>query len=147
MARIPNSFVDPRTGISYAWPLNHARDGAEENGLTRSIEHGATTGGIGVVRQQGALSPMTLSRRGTILDPAQHDQMVAWAELGQQQTIYFYDASGDQYEVVVTSFRSKPEGVVRNSRVASTAPQMVWRFTLEMEVVSVLAGTWTTPAA
>lgn len=128
-----NVFTDPRTADTYSWPRNHAPDGADETALTRSVEHSATTSGTSVVRQQGALEPMTLSRSGIITTDDMHNRMVAWAKLGQAQTIYFTDACAGQFEVIVTSFASRPE---------SLGSQTIWRYTLEMEVVDVLSGTW-----
>lgn len=129
-----NRFVDPRTGLGWDWPRNHAPDGAGERGIQRSIDHGATTGGTAVVRQQGADQPMTLPYTGLILDSTMHGHMVAWAKLGEAQTIYFYDACGDGFEVLVTTWKSAP---------FSLGNTVAWNYTLEMEVITVLTGTWT----
>lgn len=137
-----NAFTNPRTAASYTWPRNHAADGVDERGIGRSIDHAATTSLGGVVRQQGADTPMQLAYRGVIVDPTHHDRMVAWARTGGTQTIYFTDASGDQFEVLVTGFRSAPFGVGVNSAGGTIAPRHAWNYSLEMEVVSVLAGTW-----
>ena len=59
---------------------------------------------------------------------------IAWAKLGSAQTIYFADAGGDSFEVLVTAFRSAE---------FSLGNQTAWRYTLEMEVLTVLSGTWT----
>lgn len=141
MTAFVNAFVNPRTAARYEWPRNHAADGAGERGIARSIDHGATTSLGGVVRQQGADTPMQLAYSGVILDPTHHDRMVAWAATGGTQTIYFEDATGDQFEVMVTGFRSQPFAA-QNSAGGTIAPRHAWNYSLEMEVVNVLAGTW-----
>ena len=137
-----NKFTDPRTSTTYTWPRNHAADGTGERGIGRSIDHGATTSLGGVVRQQGADQPMQLAYSGVILDPTHHDRMVAWATMGGTQTIYFDDAAGDRFEVMVTGFRSQPFAA-QNGLGGTIAPRHAWNYTLEMEVVNVLSGTWT----
>lgn len=138
-----NAFVNPADSVRYTWPRNHDVEGAEQAGLTRPVERTATTSGVGVVRQQGPAEPMQLVRTGVILTPAHHDHMVAWTKLGQDQTIYYEDAAGDSYEVLVTGFKSAPFSVGRNNLGGTIAPQHAWRYTLEMDVVAVLTGTWT----
>lgn len=129
-----NTFTDPRTSDEYAWERNHSPDGVDARGFTRQIDHGATVGGLTVVRQQGADQPMTLSYRGVILEQDHHDAMVGWARLGRLQTIYFEDVLGDKFEVLVTSFQSTPYSLSQAAHA--------WEYTLEMEVITVLAGTW-----
>lgn len=129
-------------GSRWDWLINHGWEGEEEMGIARSIEASATVDGTGVVRQQGAETPLRLVRRGTILAPAQHAAMTAWARLARSQTIYYEEFNGDSYEVLIVAFRSHKEGVMANPRGGADAPMHLWRYTIEMDVLNVLAGTW-----
>jgi hypothetical protein len=128
-----NTFTNPADSSTYAWPRNHGVDGEQEFGMERSIERTATTDGIGVVRQQGADEPLTLELAGFITAQAQHDAFVDWAQLCRTQTIYFTDFDGNQYEVIITAFRS---------RRAPTGASFLWQYTLSMDVISVISGDW-----
>lgn len=140
--RSPNTFTNPVDDSSYEWPLNHARDGEEEAGISRTVDHTATTGQTALLRQQGADDPLVLGYRGTILEQAHHDAMVDWAQLSRTQTIYFEDFAGNSYEVFITAFTSRHVGVTKNPRDPTNAPLHKWEYSLRMEVINVLSGDW-----
>jgi hypothetical protein len=140
--RLTQAFVNPANSDRYEWHMNHAPDGEEHYGEVMNITESASTSGTGVVRQQGANTPLRIKLRGTILNPTQHDAMVDWARLGQSQTIYFEMFNGEEYEVLIRRFESAKQGVVRNPRGGSVAPLHKWEYQIEMDVIAVRAGTW-----
>jgi hypothetical protein len=140
MARSPNRFTDPETGVFYDWQINHLEE--EEAGFRRSIQHSASTNGVGgLVWQQGDDEPIVFNYRGTILDPAQHAQFVAYSNLCKDHTIIFRDFAGDEYEVLMT-YTPRRESVMRNPRGGTIAPYHIWRYTMTLQVIQALSGTW-----
>lgn len=137
MAR--NTFIDPTTGEVYAWPINHSDE--EEGGRDRAITTGANTGNVGLVKQQGELTPIVLRYTGTILQRAQYDAMLSWYARCESHTIYFTDFAGDSYEVIISAFHPRRQRTLRNPRDPS-APFWYWTYTIEMTVMAVRAGAW-----
>lgn len=140
MARVANRFTNPVTGGFYDWILNHNEE--EASGLERTIEHTAPTDGIGLIRQQGEEGPMVLQYRGSILQESQISTFRAWYNLCRSQTIYFRDFNGDEYEVLITSFKPQRKRVVRNPRDPVNAPMHTWTYEMSMEVLRVISGPW-----
>lgn len=142
--RVANRFVDQAPGGrgTYVWPLNHD----EEEGVEarRNIDHGAPTAGTGLVRQQGASSPILIKLAGNILSRAQHVEFLAWWALCEDQTIEWWDYAGNKYEVLITFYTAPRQRLVHNPRggtdVATEAPLNKWRYQLEMEVIRVIDG-------
>lgn len=134
--RVANRFTNPANADTYDWVMNHQEE--EEAGFQHSIEATATTSGVGGrVLQQGPDEPLVLKYRGTVLDPAQHDEFLAWAALSRTQTIIFRDFADNEYEVLMT-YMPRRERVMRNPRGGTTAPFHIWRYSMEMHVVQVL---------
>jgi hypothetical protein len=138
MAR--NRFTDPATADYYDWQVNHSEE--DEFGKRRNIEHGATTSNLGFVKQQSDDSPLILRLRGTIFHKAQLEEMIAWWKLSEDQTIYFLDFAGDEYEVVVTSFLPTRQRTTKNPRDYANAPYWYWKYEMEMEVIAIRDGSW-----
>jgi hypothetical protein len=136
-----NRFQDPN-GVrsAYEWELGHFEE--EETSKRRNIEHGANTANTGLVRQQGDDTPLVLKYSGTILVKAQLVEMLAWWQLCADQTIYFRDFAGDEYEVLISAFSPTRHYTIRNPRDFANAPHHFWRYTIEMEVVRIIAGTF-----
>jgi hypothetical protein len=140
--RSPNIFTNPAApGDVYQWAINHSEE--EESGRDRQIETRANTGNVGLVRQQGEMTPLLLRYTGTILEKAQLDEMLRWFRLCETQTIYFTDFAGDSYEVQISSFKPTRVRAMRNTRGLATNPLHYWRYTIEMHVLRVLAGSYT----
>lgn len=135
MAR--NRFVDPASGISYEWQINHTEE--SDQGKTRNITRTASTAGVGVIRQQGDDGQLVLKFSGSILHRAQFRGMWQWYQLCRTQTIYFYDFDNQGYEVQITSFQYTRKRTLRNPRDPTT-PYHYWTYTMEMEVYNVLGG-------
>jgi hypothetical protein len=132
-----NKFIDPAGNrAQYNWSVNH--DEEDDFGKTRNIDHAANTGNTGLVRQQSDDSPMLIHVRGTILHRAQVLEMIAWWDLSEGQTVYFEDFTGDQFEVLITSFRPTRQRTIKNPRDFANAPYWIWKYELEMEVVKFL---------
>ena len=136
-----NTFIDPAGARpDYDWAINHSEEG--EFGKARNIEHGANTANTGFVRQQSDAGPLTISVTGTILAKAQVQEMIAWFNLCETQTIYFTDFAGDQYEVTITSFKPTRHRTIRNPRDFANAPYWFWRYEMTMDVVRVIDSVW-----
>lgn len=138
MAR--NVFHNPATGETYPWPINHSEE--QTFGKKRNLTSGAPTGHTGLTIQQGDDDPMVLELSGTILTVAQYEQMIHWWALSAGSTIYFTDFAGDAYEVIITDFDALRQRTLRNPRDRSI-PYHYWTYTIRMQVVTILAGTWT----
>lgn len=138
MAR--NQFIDPR-GVrpTYNWAINHSEE--DNFGRSRNIEYTARTG-EGLVMQQGDEPPVLIRIRGTILTKAQVQEMIAWYTLCKEQTIYFKDFAGDEYEVLITSFQPTRQRNVGNLRDQANAPYWHWTYEMQMDVVTVRSGVW-----
>ena len=144
MARVPNQFVDP-TGVvaTYNWPINH--DSETPRGRKRTISQTAPTGDLGStapVRQMGANMPLQLILTGTILTEAQRNAFIQWWEMCDEQTIYFYEFNGEQYEVLIIDFEEQKHISIWNSNDITNAPHHYYTYTLTMDVITVLAGSW-----
>ncbi len=134
--RSPTRLYDPTTGLSYAWAINPTSE--DSPSLRRQYEAGAPTT-VGLVRQQGVAEPLTIGLRGTILDPAQKAMLDTFCEANESATLIFEDYAHDVYEVVITSWDPRLERALRNP---VTGGLVIWRYTLEMSVVKVLAGAY-----
>lgn len=134
-----NIFTDPKgVRTAYSWQINHSEE--DTFGKTRTVEHGANTGNTGLVKQQGDSSPLVIKVKGAILHKAQLEEMIAWWDMCEDQTIYFQDFAGDKYEVLITSFQPVRKRTIRNPRDFANAPLWWWTYDLEMEVVRIIPG-------
>lgn len=133
-----NQFIDPAGVLAtYSWHINH--DTEQDGGRERPVDATAPTSGVGHVFQQGDETPLDLNYSGTILDPAQLDAMLDYFEACRTRTIHFLDCMGDRSEVVITSFKPIRVRCARNPRTGGTH---YWTYTITMQVIGVLAGTW-----
>jgi len=136
-----NIFHDPAGNRpDYSWAINHSEE--EEFGKSRNIEHGANTGGTGLVKQQSDDSPLVMQFTGTILTKAQVTEMIAWFQLCNSQTIHFTDYAGDKYEVIISIFKPTRHRTIRNPRDFANAPYWYWKYEISMEVIRVIDGVW-----
>jgi hypothetical protein len=140
MTRTPNVFVDP-AGIfaDYNWPINH--DGMSPSGRKRNTTATAPTSGIGTVRQQGSEAPLGLVLTGTMLTEDQRRQMIFWWTLCRTQTIFFYEFSSEQYEVIITDYEETKVPVFFN-RNDPSIPYHIYTYTLTMDIIKPLSGSW-----
>lgn len=134
-----NRFENPANGEIYQWPVNH--DEEEEMGRARTISRSATTGNVGMVRQQGEDGPLILKWRGKILHRSQFQAMWRWFEISRTQTIWVADFDGNRYEVQITAFTPKRVRKLSNhGRDKVNTPWHYWEYGIEMEVIKVLWG-------
>jgi hypothetical protein len=131
-------LTDPHPN-PYPWPINHSDE--DEVGRDRNITLEANTGNVGLVKQQGELTPLTFRYSGTILTRAQLSQMLFWFTKCETHSIDFTDFAGDSYEVLITSFKPTRHRTLRNPRDPG-APLWYWTYTIEMMVLTVRAGAW-----
>jgi hypothetical protein len=118
---------------TYQWEINHSEESANEQ--TRSIEDTANTAGTGYVRQQGTTSPEIRRWSGTILTKTQYDAMQDYYAACSSRTIFLTDFTGEEREVVITSFNPTRKRTVRNPRDASI-PLHYWTYEITMEVIA-----------
>lgn len=137
MAYGRNRFTDNLNGATYDWPVNHSEE--ERMGKERAVSHGAPTGNLGLVRQQGESQPMVLQLSGVIFHQAQHDAMWAWFEKCESRTVDFTDFAGDTYEVLITGFMPQRKRTLGNPR-DKTIPLHYWTYSLTMEVLDFKTG-------
>lgn len=136
-----NKFIDPAGNrTTYNWSINHSEE--DEFGKVRNIEHAANTANTGLVKQQSDDSPMLIRVRGVVLHKAQIEEMIAWWDLSETQTIYFEDFTEDSYEVIITAFRPTRHRTIKNPRDYANAPYWFWRYEMEMEVVRFIDSIW-----
>lgn len=133
IGRIANRLYNAAAGVSFAFAINHSEE--EPLVLRRQYEPGAPAT-VGLSRQQAA-DTLRLTLRGTILDPAQKTALDTLYDFCEQDTLAYEDYARELYEVVIVSWDARPERVARNPL---TSGLFVWRFSLELEVVTVLAG-------
>lgn len=133
-------FTNPANNDTYDWAIGH--DEEDEFGKSRSIEYGATTSNNGFVKQQSDDSPMVLRLRGTILQQAQIEEFIAWWKLCETQTIYFRDFTGDEYEVLISSFKPTRQRTIKNPRGGTDNPLHYWEYEIAMEVIRFRSGMW-----
>lgn len=130
-----NRFRDPLAILAtYEWEINHGTEEADEK--RRNIERTAPTGGVGFVRQQGEASPRVLKRAGDILTMTQKDAMDAYYAACDRSTVFFRDIDGVELEVIITAFNATRVGVAWNQRDTVNMRHHIYRYTIEMEVVS-----------
>jgi len=135
-----NRFTNPSNGSFYDWAVNHSTENAF--GKTRQISESANTANTGLIKQQGDSEPLRIKVAGTIFHLAQHEQFIDWWQLSENQTILFRDFTGDEYEVIVTSYTPVRKRTVKNPRDFKNAPLWYWTYEMEMEVIRVVKGAW-----
>lgn len=137
---VRNRFTDPLTGSFYDWQVNHSTENAF--GKARQVTESANTANTGLIKQQGDASPLQIKLAGTILHLAQHKEFIRFWELCESQTIIFRDFTGDEYEVMITSYLPLRKRTIRNPRDFANAPLWYWSYDLEMDVVRIIKGVW-----
>jgi hypothetical protein len=135
---VRNRFTDRAPGGlgSYDWHVNH--DEEEDGGKNREITLSANTSGLGLVRQQGAPDPFTFKLSGAILHQDQYTKFWRYFDACQSRTIFWRDFTGDEYEVVITSFT--PRRIRGQNTADPTIPHHFWRYTMELQVLRVESG-------
>lgn len=140
MARLAQKFVNPANGDEYTWPVNHSDE--NEAGVARQVTTSANTGNNALVMQQGDEQPLVFQIAGTIFAKSQLEAFKNWYLLCRTQTIDWHKYTGDVYAVQITSFKPKEQRVVRNPKDSANAALWIWKYTMELTVVSVKSGVW-----
>lgn len=136
MAR--NTFHDPsNTFPDYVWDIGHAEE--QDSGRDLPVQSSANIANTRVITQQGDIGPAKFTYSGAILTREQLVAMWQWFNLCQYQTIHLTDFAGDRYEVVITAFKPLRRAG-RNRRGGTGAPLWYWTYSLEMTVITILAG-------
>lgn len=137
---IPNVFYDPSTGETYNWPLNHSSE--DSLGKHRNIRFSAPTSHEGLLKQQADTEPMYLRWKGTILTRAQLRAMIYWYQKCEDHTIQITDPMDNGFEVLISYFDPVRRAVAFNNKDPENAPYVVWDYTIEMLVVTIIKGDW-----
>lgn len=136
MAR--NQFIDPNGVLpTYQWDIGF--DTEQDGGRDLGVSSTANVANTRVIVQQGDMAPITFNYSGSILRRSQVVAMWQWFNLCRDQTILFTDFAGDEYEVVITSFKPLRRAGV-NPRDPAGAPLWYWTYTLTMTVVGIISG-------
>lgn len=117
---------------TYEFEVNHYEE--EQAQRTHGMRRTANTSGTGYVRQQGGKSPDILSFSGAILTQSQYDAMVDYFEACSTRTVFFREYTGEEREVIITSFAPRRIATAKNLREPSL--MHYWRYSIEMEVVA-----------
>lgn len=133
-----NTFHDPGSVLAdYTWDIGHHEE--QDAGRDLPVSEVANIANTQVILTQGDLSPVKFSYSGSILKREQLVEMWRWLALCQHQTIHFTDFAGDRYEVTITAFKPvRHPG--RNLRGGAGAPLWYWTYTIEMAVITAIAG-------
>lgn len=136
-----DTLIDPAPGGlgTYVFQVGHNEEepvGGQRN-LTVVTN---TTGGIGL-RQQGDDEPLTLTLSGTALHEHQHTTLTAFFRKSKLNTIIFRDFFGQEFEVIITSYKAKRNRTIRNPRDASINFHY-YTWTLVLDVITVRNGPW-----
>jgi len=137
MAYGRNRFVNPGTGETYHWPVNHSEE--ERMGQERAISYGAPTANTGLIRHQGDRQPMILTLNGVIFHRDHYSEMIRWFARCERQSIHFYDFTGEGYEVIILAFQPQRVRTLRNPRDPAI-PLHYWRYTMTMDVLTFLTA-------
>lgn len=146
MPRVANQFIDPVTGETWSWPINHndetgsASKSGGQGGLVRNITTSAPTSGGPHIRQEGAPDPLSFAWKGTALTRAQHQQFLRWYAKCDQYTIILQDFSGDRFEVFITDYIPTRKAVVQNRNDMANASTWVYDYEIAMDVIASIAG-------
>lgn len=137
-----NRFTSWDGSDVYDWHVNQSNpDGEEPLGRERQLTREASSGGlVGGIVQQGDEGPMTIKYSGTIFHQAQYDRMWDFYVRSRTETIMFRDFTGQEMEVMFTSFMPKRRGTLRNPRDPANCPNWYWTYTLEMEIMQIFSG-------
>lgn len=138
MAVVKNKFTDPATGTDYVWLINHSEEDPMEK--RRDITRSGKTALTGLTRIQGEESPMVLRLKGTILHASQNQMFWDLWEKCADQTLYFTDFNGEQFEVLITGYVPTRTRVLRNVNDVANMPHHIIKYELELEVIRFISG-------
>jgi hypothetical protein len=140
MSRLAQKFVNPANGDEYVWAVNHSSE--SEAGVNRQVTTSANTGNDALVMQQGDEQPLVFQIEGTIFAKSQLEAFKEWYLLCRSQTIDWHKYTGDVYSVLITSFKPKEQRTIHNPKDSANAPLWIWKYQMELTVVSVKSGVW-----
>lgn len=144
--RVANTFIDPVTGETYDWAINHndetgtASKGGGQGGLERNYTVSAPTSFGIAIRQQAANDPLTFSWKGTALTRFQHQEFLRWYQKCSAYPIFLRDFSGDEYEVLITAYIPVRKAVVANRNDLTNAATWVYDYQIDFDVIRVVSG-------
>lgn len=131
------AFINPKDGSEYQWFANHETENRwrQERKLS-ATEPTAAAWEIAVPRilQQRADDPEVMELAGKSHTVEQHSYFTAFTVLCKKQTIFFRHFTGAVFEVLITSYRTTQQPVVRSA----ADEHYNWPYTLTMEIINAL---------
>lgn len=122
---------------TYVFQVGH--DAEEAIGGQRNLTVVTNTSGASSIRQQGDDEPIQLTLTGKALHESQHTALSAFYKYGRLRTMSFIDFFGQEFEVVITSYKAARLRTLRNPRDA-TINYHYYTWTLVMDVIAVKTG-------
>jgi hypothetical protein len=144
--RVANQFIDPTTGETWSWPINHsdetgsATKSNSQGGVERNITVSAPVGGGVHIRQEAAPDPLAFSWKGTALTRLQHQKFLYWYKMCDSHSIILQDFSGDRFEVLILAYIPVRKAVVQNRNDMTNAPLWVYDYSISLDVIAMIAG-------
>lgn len=136
-----DTLIDPAPGGlgEYVFQVGHSDE--EEFGTGRQLTVTSNTAGGLAVFQQGDDEPLILTLHGTILHKNQHEKLIAYTKKSRDHTLIFRDFFGEEYEVIVASYKTARKRTMRNPRDTGMLLH-THSFTLVLSVVGLVQGAW-----
>lgn len=144
--RVANQFIDPATGETWSWPINHndetgtASKSGGQGGVERNVTVSAPTSGGPHIRQEAAPDPLSFSWKGTALTRAQHQEFLRWYEKCDHHTIILQDFSGDRFEIMISAYIPVRKAVAQNRNDMANAPLWVYDYQVDIDVIAAIVG-------
>ncbi len=136
MAR--DQFIDAATGETYTWELNHEAEEAAARQRTIQVSQPTAAGWqqVSPVRQQGEGGPYVRRFTGTVATATQHAAFLKFWQICASRSIIFQVTTGERLEVIIRSYQPGRKRVITGPRGART---YIWKYTMELEIVSVVS--------
>lgn len=134
-----NQFIDVATGEVYTWQVNHASVSSAVR--KRMVEHTYPTAGgwvadVAPILQQGSDLHEIHQLEGMVANQAQHEALQRFWQISTTRTIHWIAATGGRYEVIVRSYLTTRHRVIRGPHGARGH---IWKYTMELEIVALIA--------
>ncbi len=130
-----NQLIDPETGETYVWQVNDSE--VEAAVKTRTIGHLQPTAAgwetVRPIRQQGESGPNIRRFRGMVAQRAQHEVFLRFYQICQAHTVHLILYTGERLEVIIRSYEPGRKRLIRGPHGARW---YVWRYTMEIEIVT-----------
>lgn len=134
-----DQFIDVATGETITWEVNHevVEAAIKRRNMGRLQPTAAGWTDVGPVRQQAPDGPELHRLTGLIATREQHEAFMRFWKICALRTVHYLPCTGGRQEVVIRSYEPTRRRVVRGPRGARLH---IWRYTLEMEIITQIVG-------